>query len=303
MMPAMKFVTYNIQYGRGRDGRFDLDRIAAEIAGADVIALQEVERFWTRSGGVDQPNLIARHFPDHYWVYGPGVDLHLDSGGPGRAGAGRRRQFGNMLLSSVPLLAVRHHLLPKFASLGPPMSLQRSALEAVIAAGAGHVRVYSVHLTHLSAATRLPQVDALLGVHANAVREGSPISGSGLGEEWTLDGMPPPMPRDAILLGDFNMQPDSVEYERIVGPVSPYGGRITNPEGFVDAWVEAGNAIDAGPSAEVRGRPARLDYCFVSAGLKEGIRAVRVDADAVGSDHQPVWIDIDFQASERGLYP
>ena len=290
----MKLVTYNIQYGRGRDGRFDLDRIAAEIAGADVIALQEVERFWTRSGGVDQPSLIARHFPDHYWAYGPGIDLHLDSGGPGQAGARRRRQFGNMLLSSVPLLAVRHHLLPKFASLGPPMSLQRSALEAVIAAGAGHVRVYSVHLTHLSAATRFPQVDALLGVHANAAREGPPISGSGLGEEWTLDGMPPPMPRDAILLGDFNMQPDSVEYERIVGPVSPYGGRITNPEGFVDAWVEAGNAIDAGPTAEVRGRPARLDYCFVSAGLKERIRAVRVDADAVGSDHQPVWTDIDF---------
>ena len=290
----MKFVTYNIQYGRGRDGRFDLDRIAAEIAGADVIALQEVERFWTRSGGVDQPSLIARHFPHHYWAYGPGIDLHLDSGGPSRAGARRRRQFGNMLLSSVPLLAVRHHLLPKLASLGPPMSLQRSALEAVIAGGAGHVRVYSVHLTHLSAATRLPQVDALLGVHANAAREGPPISGSGLEEEWTLDGMPPPMPRDAILLGDFNMQPDSMEYERIVGPLSPYGGRITNPEGFVDAWVEAGNAIDAGPTAEVRGRPARLDYCFVSAGLKERIRAARVDADAVGSDHQPVWADIEF---------
>ena len=106
--------------------------------------------------------------------------------------------------------------------------------------------------------------------------------------------MPPPMPRDAILLGDFNMQPDSKEYERIVGPVSPYGGRITNPEGFVDAWVEAGNAGDAGPTAEVRGHPARLDYCFVSAGMKERIRAVRVDSQAIGSDHQPVWIDLDL---------
>ena len=32
---------------------------------------------------------------------------------------------------------------------------------------------------------------------------------------------------DAILLGDFNMEPDSEEYERIAGPSSPYGGRIT----------------------------------------------------------------------------
>ena len=290
----MKIVTYNIQYGRGKDGRFDLDRIAAEVAGADLIALQEVERFWTRSGGADQPRLIARRFPDHYWAYGPGVDLHLAGAGPGEDSAAGRRQFGNMLISRVPLLAIRHHLLPKHASLGPPMSLQRSALEAAIAAGGGHVRVYTVHLTHLSAATRLPQVEALLAIHANAVREGPPVSGSGLGEEWTVDGMPPPMPRDAILLGDFNMEPDSAEYERIVGPMSRYGGRITNPEGFVDAWVEAGNAIDAGTTAEVKDVPVRLDYCFVSAGLKDRIRTVRVDSDAAGSDHQPVWMDIDL---------
>ena len=290
----MKIVTYNIQYGRGRDGRFDLDRIAGEISGADVIALQEVERFWSRSGCVDQPALISRHFPEHFTAYGAGVDLHVPGAGPGEERAGRRRQFGNMLLSRTPLLAVRHHLLPKYASLGPPMSLQRSALEGVIAIRGGHVRVYSVHLTHLAAATRLPQVDVLLRVHADAVREGPPVSGIGLHEEWTRDGMPAPMPRDAILLGDFNMEPGSEEYERIAGPSSPYGGRITNPEGFVDAWVEAGNAIDAGATAEVRGRPARLDYCFVGAGLKDRIRTVSVDTAAVGSDHQPVWMEIDI---------
>ena len=176
----MKIATYNIQYGRGRDGRFDLDRIAEEISGADLIALQEVERFWSRSGGVDQPRLLSRHFPGHYAAYGPGVDLHLAGTGPGEESARRRRQFGNMLLSRTPLLAVRHHLLPKYASLGPPMSLQRSALEAVIAVRGGHLRVSSIHLTHLSATTRLPQVEVLLGLHANAVREGPPVSGSGL---------------------------------------------------------------------------------------------------------------------------
>ncbi len=290
----MKIVTCNIQYGRGRDGRFDLDRIADMVSGADVIALQEVERFWSRSGDVDQPRLLAGRFPRHYQAYGPGVDLHLAGGEPGGACAGRRRQFGNMLLSLAPLLTVRHHLLPKYGSLGP-MSLQRSALEGVIAVRDGHVRLYSVHLTHLSAETRLPQIETLLKVHAEAMREGPPVSGgSGLHEEWTRDGMPPPVPRDAILLGDFNMEPGSTEYERIVGPTSPYGGRITNPEGFVDAWVEAGNAADAGATAEVRGRPARLDYCFVSAGLRERIRAVHVDADAAGSDHQPVWMEIDL---------
>lgn len=40
----MKFVSYNIQYGIGLDGRLDLPRIASEIEGADIIALQEVKR-------------------------------------------------------------------------------------------------------------------------------------------------------------------------------------------------------------------------------------------------------------------
>jgi len=42
----MKIVTYNIQWGRGRDGEIDLDRIARTKQGADIIALQEVERHW-----------------------------------------------------------------------------------------------------------------------------------------------------------------------------------------------------------------------------------------------------------------
>ena len=50
----MRFVTYNIQYGKGRDGHFDLRRIADAVREADVIALQEVERYSIRSGTVDQ---------------------------------------------------------------------------------------------------------------------------------------------------------------------------------------------------------------------------------------------------------
>src|SRR4029453_11376379 len=42
---TVKLVTYNIQFGLGRDNRYDLARIASEVSGADVIALQEVERF------------------------------------------------------------------------------------------------------------------------------------------------------------------------------------------------------------------------------------------------------------------
>ena len=59
----MRLVSYNIQFGRGLDLRFDLDRIAAAVNGADVIALQEVERFAVRSGMTDQASELARRLP------------------------------------------------------------------------------------------------------------------------------------------------------------------------------------------------------------------------------------------------
>ena len=71
----MKFVTYNIQYGLGRNGRYDLERTARVVEGADVIALQEVERFWKRSGTVDQVAELSERLPDYHWVYAPGLDM------------------------------------------------------------------------------------------------------------------------------------------------------------------------------------------------------------------------------------
>ncbi|GMQ76784.1 MAG: hypothetical protein BMS9Abin01_2079 [Gammaproteobacteria bacterium] len=95
-------------------------------------------------------------------------------------------------------------------------------------------------------------------------------------------------------MGDFNMEPDSEEYARITGPVSPYGGRITNPHGFVDAWVAAGNAELDGVSAAIDGREVRLDYCFVSASMRGLVTGARIDRQAAGSDHQPLWVEIDL---------
>jgi endonuclease/exonuclease/phosphatase family metal-dependent hydrolase len=288
----MLLVSYNIQFGRGRDGRFDLARIAGELAGADVVALQEVDRFWRRSGLVDQPAELARGLGMAHWIYGPGVDLALQAAGAD-APTGARRQFGNMLLARTPWLWSRNHLLPKYASTGP-LSLQRSALEGVLRTASSALRIYSVHLTHLSAETRLPQVRRLLALHRDACREGAPITAGAPKEEWVDEGLPVAMPREAIMMGDFNMEADSPEYACLAGPVSPYGGRITNPDGFVDAWVSAGHAEGDGATADIHGRPARLDYCFVSTALAGGVRDVRIDEAATGSDHQPVWLDIDL---------
>ena len=289
----MKFTTYNIQFGRGLDGRIDLDRIARTVEGSDVIALQEVERYFARSGNVDQVLELARRFDSHHWIYGAGVDVHYDVTDDRKGGEQRRQQFGNMLLSKTPILTSRNHLLPKIGSTGP-LSIQRSALEGVILCEGRKVRVYSTHLTHISARERQRQVEEILRIDRDAVFESGPISGNPANTPFDEQEHVSMLPRDSIVMGDFNFTHDSIEYSRMVGDVSDYGGRVSNPDGFVDAWVAVGNEESSGVTAERRGQDVRMDYIFVRHSISGGIRSVEIDSQAMGSDHKPVSMHIDF---------
>ena len=86
--------------------------------------------------------------------------------------------------------------------------------------------------------------------------------------------------------------PDAPEYDLLVGPDSPYGGRVTHPDGFVDAWTHVGGDPKGGHTSDVKEEPARLDYCFVSASLRHRISSCQVDTEAPGSDHQPLWLEL-----------
>ncbi len=291
----MRFASYNIQYGTGRDGRIDLPRIVASVDGADVIAMQEVERNAARTGFVDQAAEIARLLPRYHWVFGPGMDLDASLvDGDGRVTM-RRRQFGNLLLSKTPILASRNHLLPKFATR-VQFSLQRCAIEGIVASPRGRcLRAYSVHLSHLADGDRAPQVDALLAIHARAPAEGAGWCGTRDDAGWT-DGKPAiEMPREAVIMGDFNLTSDSPLYERIVGPLSPQYGRMTNPEGFVDTWVSAGQREEAGITclSGSLNRGNRIDFCFASAALAGAVKRAWIDDEADGSDHQPIFAELD----------
>ncbi|MEE9597996.1 MAG: endonuclease/exonuclease/phosphatase family protein, partial [Acidiferrobacterales bacterium] len=111
----MKLVTYNIRFGLGLDQRIDLARIADTVRDADIIALQEVERFWKRSGMSDQPEIVGRHLRGFYWVYFPAFDMDASERENDGTVINRRRQFGPMMLSRWPLRAARHIL---FRQLG-----------------------------------------------------------------------------------------------------------------------------------------------------------------------------------------
>jgi endonuclease/exonuclease/phosphatase family metal-dependent hydrolase len=234
----------------------------------------------------DQPAEFAALFPEHHWVYGPGMDMDADQCDSGGRPAHRRRQFGNMLLTRAPILASRNHLLPKMA-LSEEMSLQRAALEAVIEAPSGPLRVYSVHLNHSSAAERLDQIARLGGIIANARAEGGAWTGRSYNAVWELDGPQPPLPERAVLLGDFNLVPGSGEYERLC--TSDAGAC-----GFLDSWSALGQAPEEGWSCLTSRGRVRLDYAFVTPDLGGALRAMSVDHDAQGSDHQPIRVEIEL---------
>ncbi len=298
----MKFVTYNIQYGLGRDGRYDLDRTARVVEGADVIALQEVERFWKRSGNVDEVAGLTERLADFRWVYGPGLDMDASYRGKDGRLTNRRRQFGSMLMSRTPIISSRSFPLPKYGTL-KQHSIQQNLLEGVIDTPAGPIRVYTTHLSHLSAETRVPQIEALLDIAERAPSEGGAWCGGHPNPNagWT-EGEEPPMPRHAMIMGDMNFVPDSDQYDMITGPLSPNHGRLVRRDGFLDAWVVAGHGENdrvtspgvADAAEGGRDADSCVDYCFVTVDLARRVRSVHIDEAADASDHQPVWIDMDL---------
>jgi endonuclease/exonuclease/phosphatase family metal-dependent hydrolase len=284
----MKCVSYNIQYGLGSDGRYDLARIAREVADADVIALQEVDRFWARSGMVDSPAVLSSHLPQHHWVFGANLDMDASFTEAGRV-VSRRKQFGTMILSRWPILSSRNFPLPKWGDR-QHHSIQQGLLEAVIATPLGPIRFYSVHLSHLCSATRLPQVARMLEILAAAPAEGGAWCGGHPDPEsgW-IEEAEPPMPSDIILMGDMNFAPGMPEYDAMIGAVAPGFGRLTNRTGLLDAWVVAGNDEAGGATHPNAGR--RIDHCFVSASLAAAVDRVEIETSATGSDHWPVFVD------------
>ncbi len=275
----MHFLQWNIQWCRGIDGRVDparIARVARELCDPDVCCFQEVAANFPAlagSTGEDQPAALAAAFS--------GYSLHFAWGVDTADAAGRRRRFGNLILSRLPVRQVLRHSLPWPAHDDVP-SMPRMAIEAVVEAPWGPLRVTTTHLEFYSDRQRAAQVERLLELDGEAVAQSrarhSPQYASGPFQ-------PLPRPAPGILAGDFNMRPEDPLVARL-------GGAL------VDAWRHAHLGKPHPPTfclhgKEHGGEPYCCDYVFVTPDLAPRVRSVRVDAETQASDHQPIIVEIE----------
>ena len=292
----MLLISYNIQYGFGADGVYDLARTAEVLCDGDIIALQEVERGWARTHGDDQPLLLEHFLPGFYTVYGPTLDLDAsrrETGPEGPRVINRRRQFGQMILSRWPILWSRLHLLP-MRRMVSPLNTQTGALEACIDAPFGPVRVISVHLAHVGVAERQEQIAHLRGILDRAAVSGPPWSGSDDEPErdWTNGQPQPPNPESLIIMGDFNCIPGSEELAGLIGG-NPWHSGAMYHDGMVDAVARTGVHLHSHIKLiEGRTQTRQLDHVLISPDLVAGLRAAWTDYTITASDHYPIWVEV-----------
>jgi endonuclease/exonuclease/phosphatase family metal-dependent hydrolase len=282
----MKLLSWNIQWGRGLDGRVDLARtlgVIHRLGDFDLICLQEVAiNFPGLPGGrgEDQMAELSAGLPGYTAIYGAATDVPNTHGG--------RSQFGNAVFSRLPVGQVWRHLLPWPAESATP-SMQRILVEAVVeSAEVGPLRVMTTHLEYYSQRQRQAQIDAIRRLHAEAC---AMSARSPLAEEQGGAFEVFPRPAQALLCGDMNFAVWSPERSRILAPFDD------GVPGFLDAWSVLHLNEPHAPTVGIHrvdfvSQPECFDFVLVTEWLAGRLKACGIDAETEASDHQPVWVEL-----------
>jgi endonuclease/exonuclease/phosphatase family metal-dependent hydrolase len=156
--------------------------------------------------------------------------------------------------------------------------MPRLALEAVVEAPFGLLRVLTTHLEYYSRSHRAAQIDRLGRIHAESLTEKQQVDEEGPFRSYAS-------PVGTILCGDFNLPPEDVLHAEIL------------KMGFVDAW-QALHPGEAHPHTfRVHERkegesPYCCDFVFISRQLVPRLASIRIDAKNRASDHQPVIVEL-----------
>ncbi|MDA8704687.1 endonuclease/exonuclease/phosphatase family protein [Litoricolaceae bacterium] len=279
----IQILSWNIQCGFGIDGRMDLERTATvikEMADFEVICLQEISKFDELAGCADQVEKISSYFPTHEVFFGAAIN-RLNSG------YSTRYQFGNLILSRVPVIQSFHYQLPQPRPGSVCKHMPRQALEIVISTENGPLRVTTTHLEYHSESQRIEQArkltDIQFEVYSNLdYSSHAPESGPYAAVE---------RPIDSILCGDFNSAPRDNVFETIVAS--------KNQEwGYQDAWGLAHeNQLHPATCGIFDHKqwpegPHCRDYFFVAGSITTRKLNVFVQSETDASDHQPIMLTV-----------
>jgi endonuclease/exonuclease/phosphatase family metal-dependent hydrolase len=181
-------------------------------------------------------------------AWGPAIDEARPDGGP--------RQYGNALLSRLPILVSDVHPLP---GGGEP----RSALRTMLELDGGTLWVTNTHLSTGKPAERAEQVAALAGLHSDSMEAG-------------------------VLVGDFNARPDAPE-------LAPLRGRFADSwELAPERDDQAGWRFwqrDEGRTHPSHTPHRRIDQVWISPGVS--VKAAHVLDAGGASDHLPLMVDLE----------
>jgi endonuclease/exonuclease/phosphatase family metal-dependent hydrolase len=176
--PEIKVVSYNIRWRGGKD----LIKLAeffkgdtAEIGGASIIGLQEVDRNRKRTGNKNTVKALADDLGMYYAWSAPPVSKSEEE-----------EETGVAILSPYPLTQVHRIVLPHEG----PGKRRRVALGATVNMPDGSLRVYSVHSENrISVKKKLDQMEAVL---ADLKHYGKHIPAIILGDlnTWEMDAGP-----------------------------------------------------------------------------------------------------------------
>ncbi len=170
---SLRVLCYNIHYGQGTDGTYDVERLANVIAEQkpDLVALQEVDVHVERSGRVHQAQRLAE-LTGMAVRFGP--TQHYQGG-----------LFGNAVLTRLPILDVLIQPLPYTESTPELVTYPRAAIAVTVQAEDGQpLRFISTHFQHNVAEDRLAEATAI-------------------NQHFGADSL------RTILAGDFNAKPGS----------------------------------------------------------------------------------------------
>lgn len=232
---TLRVLSYNIHYGQGNDGEYNLERLADVIKSTkpDLVALQEVDVGVKRSGRLHEVRILGE-LTNLKSYFGP--TQHYEGG-----------LYGNAVLTNLPVENVLIQPLPYTEATPKLTTYPRGMISVVVILPSDQrINFISTHFQH--------------SIEADRVDEAKSVN-----KFFGSDNMA------TILAGDMNAVPGSEpitileeKWKNAIDPAASPTAPSANPRSRIDYVFYRGESLTM-VSSEVIAEPVASDHCPVLA--------------------------------------